>query len=44
VLHVGELPAGGEACEPRGFRQLSFRQACAIVGALYAALETESGA
>jgi hypothetical protein len=37
VMHVGDLPASGTPMVPHGFDDLSFRQACMVVGALYEA-------
>ncbi|MFT3770638.1 MAG: DUF6025 family protein [Minicystis sp.] len=34
VLHAGDLPAESEPVEPEGFRELTLRQACMILGAL----------
>jgi hypothetical protein len=38
VLHDTEVPEASNAAEPDGFRRLSVRQACAVVGALTDAL------
>jgi hypothetical protein len=38
VLHDTEVPAASRAAEPDGFRRLSLRQACMIIGALTGAL------
>lgn len=40
VLHPGDLPPESKPIEPRGFRSLSFRQACTIVGALVDSMTT----
>jgi Family of unknown function (DUF6025) len=37
VMHVGDLPASGAPIVPHGFDELTFRQACMVVGALYEA-------
>ena len=42
VLHVGDLPRAGWPLEPPGWRTLTFRQACMVVGALYAAVQSEA--
>jgi hypothetical protein len=41
VLPVGESTAGGQPLEPLGWRTLTFRQACMIVGTLHEALQAE---
>jgi hypothetical protein len=41
VLHAGALPADSEPVEPEGFRALTLRQACMMVGALVGASSAE---
>jgi hypothetical protein len=42
VLHTGELPRDSEPVEPEGFRALTLRQACMMVGALVETLGAEA--
>lgn len=44
VLHGGNLPAVSTPQEPEGFRALTFQQACMMVGALNAAVQSEVAA
>lgn len=41
VLHCADIPGRSDPVEPPGFRDMSLRQACMTVGALYLALSPE---